>query len=90
MKSKLNKSLERDQNLLKIIKRNLINYKSSFFNYRVTISKKKYIQMIKNRYISCLLKISNQQLKKGADEIELKYKKKIQFTDTLLCILFNK
>ena len=90
MKSKLNKSLERDQNLLKIIKRNLINYKSSFFNYRVTISKKKYIQMIKNRYMSCLLKISNQQLKKGADEIELKYKKKIQFTDTLLCILFNK
>ena len=46
--------------------------------------------MIKDRYISCLLKLSNPDIKNGIDEINLKYKKKIQFIDTLLCISFRK
>ena len=37
--------------------------------------------MIKDRYISCLLKLSNQDIKNGINEINSKYKKKIQFID---------
>ena len=54
------------------------------------ISTKKYIQMIKSRYISCLLDLSNEDLKKGAEQIKFKHKKKISFVDSLKCITFNK
>ena len=46
--------------------------------------------MIKNRYISCLLNVTNRQLNKGIDEIKLKFKNQIKFTDTLKCISFRK
>ena len=90
MKLKLKKSLKRDKKLLKTIKRNLINYKSYYLNFKVDISREKYVQMIENRYISCLLEISKEQLQHGINEIKIKYKPRIKFIDTLLCILFNK
>ena len=40
--------------------------------------------------ISCLLKLSAKEIRKGHKEIDLKYKKKIKFIDTLLCISFIK
>ena len=90
MKLKLNKSFEKDVILFKIIKKNLKNFKQSYFRYTVNISKKKYISMINNRYMSCLLNISENEIKKGVDEINANYENKIKFTDTLNCINYKK
>jgi len=90
MKLRLNSSLKKDKILINEIKRNLKKYKITVFKYKVKISKTKYIQMIKSRYISCLLKLSNKQLQKGISEIKSKYKNQIKFTDTLCCINFKK
>ena len=90
MKLELEKSLKKDMELINLIKKSLINYKLSYFNFRVDIAKNKYLRMIKERYISCLLKLSAKEIRKGHKEINLKYKKKIKFIDTLLCISFIK
>ena len=90
MKLELEKSLKKDMKLIKLIKRSLINYRLSYFNFKVDIKKNKYLRMIKERYISCLLKLSVKEINKGYKEIDLKYKKKIRFIDTLLCISFIK
>tara|TARA_B100001093_G_scaffold497452_1_gene544386 strand:- start:468 stop:1175 length:708 start_codon:yes stop_codon:yes gene_type:complete len=90
MKLKLNKSLKKDKLLLKIVKKKLYEINETNFNFKVKISKQKYIKMIENRYISCLLNVSNKQLNKGIDEIKLKFKNPIEFTDTLKCISFRK
>jgi hypothetical protein len=46
--------------------------------------------MIKSRYISCLLNLSEREIKKGINEIKSNYKNKIKFTDTLNCINYKK
>jgi len=90
MKSMLSKSLKRDEDLIKLIKDNLKNYKIHNLNFRVNLSKSKYIRMIKNRYISCLLNIPDKEIKKGINEIKSNYKNQIKFTDTLNCISYKK
>ena len=90
MKSKLLKSLQRDEGLIRLIKDNLKKYKTHNFNFRVNLSKSKYIRMVKNRYISCLLNISDKEIKKGTNEIKSNYKNQIKFTDTLNCISYKK
>ena len=90
MKIKLNSGLKRDENLLKEIKKNLNRYKISYFNFKVSISKLKYVKMIKNRYISCLLNLSKKEIKKGVKEIKSNFRNQIKFTDTLICINYKK
>jgi len=90
MKIKLNLGLKRDENLLKKIKKDLNKYKISYFNFKVSISKSKYIKMIKNKYISCLLNLSKKEIKKGVEEIKSNFKNHIKFTDTLICINYKK
>ena len=90
MKIKLNSGLKRDENLLKEIKKNLNRYKISYFHFKVSISKSKYIKMIKNRYISCLLNLSKKEIKKGVEEVKSNFKNQIKFTDTLICINYKK
>jgi len=90
MKLKLNSSLKRDEILINEIKKNLKVYKLTCFQYKVNVSKARYIKMIKSRYISCLLKLSNKQLQRGVSEIKSKYKNQIKFTDTLNCISYRK
>ena len=90
MKINLNKSLKHDKTLFKIVKKNLRKIKVSNFNYKVRVSKKKYISMIKNRYISCLLSFSNKEIVKGIDEIETNFGNHIKFIDTLKCLYFIK
>ncbi len=90
MKLKLRKSLKKDKMLLKIIKSNLKDSKESYFNFKVNVTKQKYIKMIKNRYISCLLNMSVKDLSLGINELNLKYKSYIKFTDTLKCISYKK
>ena len=90
MKKNLEKSLKRDEVLFKIIKNNLKKISYTNFNFKVNISKQKYIRMIKERYISCLLNMSNKEIKLGISEIKSKYKNQIKFTDTLKCISYRK
>ena len=90
MKIKLKKSLKNDELLFRIIKIRLINSKESYFNFKVNITKKKYIEMIKKRYISCLLNMPIKSLSTGINELNSKYKMNIKFTDTLKCISYKK
>ena len=87
MKNKLAKSLIRDKNILNlIIKSNTMVIKKKFF-YKVKITKKKYLNMIKNRYISTLLTFTNKELSEGLKEINLEYRKNIKFKDKLTCLI---
>ena len=90
MKEKLKESLEKDKILLKIVKKNLKKTTENKFSFKVKITKLKYIYMINSKYISCLLNMSDKELKKGIGEIQSKYKNQIEFTDTLKCISFRK
>ena len=63
--------------------------KESLFNYKVKIPTKKYLRMIKSRYISCLLSMNNKDLMKGIEELRFKYSNKMNFIDTLKCISFK-
>jgi len=90
MKQKLSESLKKDQFLFKVVKKNLKKINKSNFNFKVNITKKKYVSMIKSRYISCLLDLSKKDLDEGINEIKSKFKKQIKFTDTLICISYNK
>ena len=90
MKDKLISSLKKDNFLLKIVKKNLKNSKETNFIFKVSIAKNKYLRMIKDRYISCLLDISAKDLKLGIGELNLKLKNQISFIDTLKCITFKK
>jgi len=89
MQIELQKSLKRDELLFKIIKNNLKNTKESLFNYKVKIPTKKYLRMIKSRYISCLLSMNNKDLMKGIEELRFKHSNKMNFIDTLKCISFK-
>ena len=62
----------------------------SYFNFKVNLKKTNYIKMIKNRYISCLLKMTDKQINEGAEEINIRYKNQIKFNDSLICITFTK
>ena len=90
MRKNLEKSLKRDEVLFKIIKKNLKEISYTNFNFKVNISKQKYVRMIKERYISCLLNMSSKEINQGISEIKLKYKNQIKFTDTLKCISYRK
>ena len=90
MKKNLEKSLKRDEKLFKLIKKNLKEISYANFNFKVNISKQKYVKMIRDRYISCLLNMSNKEIKLGISEIKSKYKNQIKFTDTLKCISYRK
>ena len=89
-KSKLVQSLKRDAIILKIIKSNFKKYKVNYFNFKVRTTRNTYLQMIKNRFTSCLLNLSIKELKVGMDEIKNKYKKKLIFFDKLICISYEK
>ena len=90
MRKNLEKSLKRDEVLFKIIEKNLKKISYTNFNFKVNISKQKYVRMIRERYISCLLNMNNKEIKFGISEIKSEYKNQIKFTDTLKCISYRK
>ena len=87
MKNKLNKSLNRDKKILKIITDLYPQRIKKKFIFNVKIDKEKYLDMIKKRYISTLIPLSKKQLTEGIEEIELKYRKVLRFKDKLICII---
>ena len=89
MKQKLNRGLERDSRMLKSVCKLLKDHKIDKFKFKVSITKKKYIQMLRQKYISCLVNLSNNQIIKGIDEIKDTYPNKILFEDILICIKYK-
>ena len=87
MKIKLNKSLKRDDKVLKIITTLYPLRKRKKFIYRVKVNKKKYLNMIDNRYISILLPLTKKEILKGKEEIRSRYRNYIQFRDKLDCFI---
>ena len=90
MKKKLKKSLNRDKKIIKFILS--LNFKAltKKFSFKVNITKKKYVKMIENRYISTLLSFKSKEINKGIKEINDKFKKNIIFSDKLICLILNK
>ena len=90
MKQKLNQSFKRDILIWKKLLHLNIKKNITKFNFKVSVKKNIYLKMIKQRYISTLLKFSSLQISNGINEINLKYKKNILFNDKLKCIIFTK
>ena len=89
MNRKISKSLERDRKILKYIVKLYPKITLRHFTYKVKISKKKYIEMIKQRYISTLLGLTTKQILAGVKEINSKYNNMLKFNDKLVCIIIK-
>ena len=90
MKKKLTISLNKDEKLFDLILKNQSKIIIKRFVYEVRILKTKYLQMIRNRYISTLLSISNKQIQNGIIEIKNDYRKFFKFKDRLICFIIKK
>jgi len=90
MKQKLIIGLKRDSRMIKSTSKLLKDYQIDKFRFKVSITKSKYIQMLKQRYISCLVNLNKDQLRKGLKEIRNTYKNKVIFTDVLISIKFTR
>ena len=89
MKKKLKKSLIRDESYFNLIIKNNPKTIIRNFIFSVRVSKTKYLQMIKDRYISTLLNFSDKQISDGLIEIRNKYKKELKFKDRLICLIIK-
>jgi len=90
MKQKLNRGLERDSRMLTTTSKLLIDYQIDIFKFRVSMTKDKYIQMLQQRYISCLVNLNKDQISNGIKEIKKLFNKKINFIDKLISIKYIK
>jgi ubiquinone/menaquinone biosynthesis C-methylase UbiE len=90
MKQNLNQSFKRDIIIWKNILKLNIKKSTTKFNFKVNVKKNLYLKMIKQRYISTLLKFTLVEILNGINEINLKYKKNIIFNDKLKCIILKK
>ena len=86
----LKKSLRRDNKIFELINNTYPKLLIKNFTYPVKILKKDYLEMIKKKYISTLLNLSNNQITDGIKEINIKYKKKLIFNDNLICMIIKK
>ena len=89
MKHKLNRGLKKDSKMLKSTCKILKNNKIDKFKFKVSITRNKYIQMLKKKYISCLIDLTKAQINKGIREIKYFYPKNIFFEDILICIKYR-
>ena len=90
MKRKLQISLNNDEKLFKLILKNKFKIITKKFIYDVQILKTKYLQMIKDRYISTLLNFNNKQILNGMNEIKNNYRNVLKFKDRLICFIIEK
>ena len=90
MKKKLQISLNNDEKLFKLILKNKFKIITKKFIYDVQILKTKYLQMIKDRYISTLLNFNNKQILNGMSEINNNYRNILKFKDRLICFIIEK
>jgi cyclopropane fatty-acyl-phospholipid synthase-like methyltransferase len=89
MKQKLNRGLERDSKMIKFTCKILKDNTIDKFKFKVSITKNKYIKMLKQKYISCLVNLSKKQLNEGIEEVKNIYPNNIIFEDILTCIKYK-
>ena len=89
MKHKLSRGLEKDSRMIKSTCKILKDNKIDKFIFKVSITKKKYMQMLKQRYISCLVNLSKDQINRGIKEIKDIYPNKMIFDDILICVKYK-
>jgi cyclopropane fatty-acyl-phospholipid synthase-like methyltransferase len=90
MKQKLNRGLKRDSRMLTTTSKLLIDYQIDIFKFKVSMTKEKYIKMIKQKYISCLVNLNKDQISKGIKELKKLFSKKINFIDKLISVKYIK
>ena len=90
MDKKLKNSFKRHQKIFFLISQIFHNVNIKKFEFDVTILKKKYLDMVKQRYISMLLNFSNKQILNGIKEIDQKYGEVLNFKDKLFCFILKK
>ena len=90
MKKKLRISLNKDEKLFDLIFKNKSKLNIKKFTYEVKILKNKYLQMIRNRYMSTLLNFTDEELKNGIIEIKNDYGNLLKFKDRLICFILKK
>ena len=90
MKNKLQASFKRDKKILELISKIYPKIITKYFVFDVKILRNKYTQMIKNRYISTLLNLTNKQIVDGIKEINTTFKKEVKFKDRLICLIISK
>ena len=90
MKKKLQISLNKDEKLFSLLLKNKPDILIKRFTYDVKILKKKYLQMIRDRYISTLLNFNNKQIINGLIEIKNNYGNILKFKDRLICFIIKK
>ena len=89
MKKKLAISLSKDEKIFNLILKNESKAIVKKFIYEVRILKTKYLQMIKDRYISTLLNFTDKQIKNGIVEIKNDYGNLLKFKDRLICFIIK-
>jgi len=89
MKKKLVISLSKDEKIFNLILKNESKAIVKKFIYEVRILKIKYLQMIKDRYISTLLNFTDKQIKNGIIEIKNDYGNLLKFKDRLICFIIK-
>ena len=90
MDKKLKSSFKRHQEIFFLISQTFLTVNIRKFEFNVEIPKKKYLDMIKQRYISMLLNFSNKQILDGMKEIDNKYSEVLKFKDKLICFILKK
>ena len=90
MDKKLKSSFKRHQEIFFLISQTFLTVNIRKFEFNVEIPKKKYLDMIKQRYISMLLNFSNKQISDGMKEIDNKYSEVLKFKDKLICFILKK
>ena len=89
-KKRLESSLEKDKIKIFLLKKILKNYKIKNFKFKVKITREDYIKIIKKRFISCLLDLTEKEIQNELEEIKKNYKRKKRFNDQLLCLVYKK
>ena len=86
----LNISFKKDKTISKMLIKIYSGKVLKSFVYNVKITKKKYIKMIRDRFISILLPMNLKDISKGVEEIEASFNEIINFNDYLNCIIITK
>ena len=89
MKNKLNKLLNSHQYLSEELIKNFKLHKIENFNYNVNISSEEYLEMIRNRFISVILDLNEEEIEQGIEFINKNYPNQLSFKDTLTIEVFN-
>ena len=89
MKKELKESINSHQYLSEELIKNFRLYKIENFDYNVNISSNEYLEMIRNKYISVILDLNEEEIEKGIEFIKKHYPNQLSFKDTLTIQVFN-